>query len=151
MINLVCRLRKLRTSVLGNRIKPSLTVQFWWSNVWLISRKWWIFKKLLIHLYQKADTFISIVYKIFLLSYFSMVWWWLQVKGRLLAYISNKETQGDISCNPTSFAHARNPSNIASNSFEFYLLFISGSDLIRLTEKCWAILIEGHVNRLHSE
>ena len=36
-------------------------------------------------------TFISILHKLFLLSYWLMVWWCLQMKGRLLANVSKNE------------------------------------------------------------
>ena len=50
-------------------------------------------KTVLLRQVFKVYTFISILHKMFLNSYCLMVWWWLQMKGRLLANVSNKETE----------------------------------------------------------
>ena len=76
------------------------------------------------HFSRKVDTFISILHTVFLRSYYLMVWWWLQMKGRLLA---KKEIQGDIRSNIAYIVHIWNISNIAcyKKSLKFNLLFIS--------------------------
>ena len=60
-------------------------------NVQRISRKWQVFKNLFVHLSRKVFTFISVLHKIFLLCYCLIVWWWLQMKGQLLANVSNRK------------------------------------------------------------
>ena len=42
--------------------------------------------------------------------YCSIVWWWLQVKSRWFADVSDKETQGHIYSDLSCFTHIRNTS-----------------------------------------
>ena len=53
--------------------------------------KWKTVKNLFIHLSRNVYTLISVLHKMFLLPYYLMVWWWLQMKARQLANVSNKE------------------------------------------------------------
>ena len=43
-----------------------------------ILRKRQIFKNLFVHLSRKVYTYIFTIRKVFFLSYFLMIWWWLQ-------------------------------------------------------------------------
>ena len=57
------------------------------------------FKNLFVQLSRKVYTFILFLHKLFLLSFCLTVGWWLLMKGRLLANVLNKKTEGDIRCN----------------------------------------------------
>ena len=56
---------------------------------------------------------MSLLHKMFLPSYCLMVWWWLHMKGWLLANVSNKETVGGICSNLAYFVLIWNISNIS--------------------------------------
>ena len=63
----------------------------------------------------------------FLLSYCFMIWWWLQMKGRLFANVSKKEMEGDIRSNIAYFVHNWSISNNACHKkkLKFNLFSIS--------------------------
>ena len=57
-----------------NRINMSFPMQVLSENVSSILRKWQVFMDLFVHFSRKVYAFISILYKMFLLSYCFMVW-----------------------------------------------------------------------------
>ena len=109
-----------------NRINMSFPMQVLSENVSSILRKWQVFMDLFVHFSRKVYAFISILYKMFLLSYCFMVWWFLQIKSRLLANVSKKEMEGNICSNIAYFVHIWYNSNIACHKkpLKFNLSFI---------------------------
>lgn len=88
------------------------------------------------HQYRKFYTFISILHKMFLLSSCLIVWWWLQLKGRLLANVLNKEREWVVRSNLILQIFLISLVIKNWNSIQF-----PESDLIKSTKKCFAILV----------
>ena len=89
-------------------------------------KKWQVFINIFVNISRKVDTFISILHKMFLLSYYLMVWWWLKMKGPLFANVSKKRNV-NVRFNIAYFVHIWNIWNISCHkkSLTFNLFFIS--------------------------
>ena len=97
-------------------------------------RKWQVFKNLFACLSGKVYIFISTLHKIFLLSHILIVRWQLQMNGRLLANVSNNETDGVfvLILNTLPMSEIFQISTFSS---------FPNSDLTESTETCLTILI----------
>ena len=78
-------------------------------------------------MFRKGSTLFSIHQSWFLSSYCFMLWWWLEMKDRLLKHVSNEERKASICSNLSCFGDTWNISSIVThkNLSRFNFPFIS--------------------------